>query len=33
VQHASLIFHAFDFQPALGEFYQQLKSSKLRQAA
>jgi hypothetical protein len=33
VQHASLIFHVFDFLPALGAFYQRLKTGKLKAAA
>jgi hypothetical protein len=33
VQHASLIFHVFDFLPALSAFYQRLKTGKLKVAA
>ena len=33
VQHASLIFHVFDFLPPLSGFYQRLKAGKLKQAA
>ncbi|HZL44704.1 MAG TPA: hypothetical protein VFC28_00625 [Opitutaceae bacterium] len=33
VQHASLIFHCFDFHPHLAEFYRRLRSSKTRRAA
>jgi len=33
VQHASLIFHVLNFLPSIKTFYQQLKRSKLRQAA
>ena len=33
VQHASLIFHVFEFLPALSGFYPRLKSGKLRHAA
>ncbi len=33
VQHASLIFHVFEFLPALSGFYHRLKSGKLRHAA
>ena len=33
VQHASLIFHVFDFLPAIRAFYHRLKSSKLKAAA
>ncbi|MGA2444414.1 MAG: hypothetical protein ABSG50_03165 [Opitutaceae bacterium] len=33
VQHASLIFHCFDFQPSIAAFYRRLKSGKARQAA
>jgi hypothetical protein len=33
VQHASLIFHVFDFLPAISAFYHRLKTSKLRVAA
>jgi hypothetical protein len=33
VQHASLIFHAFDFLPPISAFYQRLKPSKLTAAA
>ncbi len=33
VQHASLIFHAFEFRPHLEAFYTRLKSRRLRSAA
>jgi hypothetical protein len=33
VQHASLIFHCFNFQPPIAAFYRRLKSGKARQAA
>lgn len=33
VQHASLIFHGFNFLPAITTFYQRLKSGKFRRAA
>jgi hypothetical protein len=33
VQHASLIFHAFDFLPAIEAFYRPLKGAKLEAAA
>jgi hypothetical protein len=33
VQHASLIFHVFDFLPAISAFYQRLKTGKLKAAA
>jgi pimeloyl-ACP methyl ester carboxylesterase len=33
VQHASLIFHYFEFLPPLAEFYRRIKPCKLRQAA
>ncbi len=33
VQHASLIFHVFDFLPAISAFYQRLKTGKLKMAA
>lgn len=32
VQHASFIFHCFDFQPLIAAFYRRLKSGKARQA-
>jgi hypothetical protein len=33
VQHASLIFHVFNFLPPIKAFYQRLKKGKLREAA
>ncbi|MEY2879429.1 MAG: hypothetical protein RLZZ15_1809 [Verrucomicrobiota bacterium] len=33
VQHASLIFHAFEFLPHLGGFYGKLRPARLRRAA
>ncbi len=33
VQHASLIFHCFNFLPVISAFYQRLKSGKFRHAA
>ncbi len=33
VQHASLIFHVFEFLPYLGSFYSKLRSTKLKSAA
>jgi len=33
VQHASLIFHGFNFLPAITTFYRRLKSSRFRRAA
>lgn len=33
VQHASLIFHVFDFLPPITAFYQQLRSRRLKTAA
>jgi hypothetical protein len=33
VQHASLIFHVFDFLPPITAFYQRLKARRLKRAA
>jgi hypothetical protein len=33
VQHASLVFHVFEFLPHLGAFYQRLRAERVRRAA